>query len=300
MVGSKQHWPWEFPSRVTAGGSERIQPFRTTDPLITDHGNDWQGAACILPLAYQYQCWYVRVAGRGADQSPTKLTNPSTSDHEPGSASSRSAARIHIAALPVLNERKSAGRMALTITSVEAWPVRAPRTKPMISAGGFAPLRVSDFGIVRVRTSDPGVEGLGEISMNNGRDGAIQTDDVKRLLGPALMDTNPLDVRKALVAMDRAMDGSEPAKAAMEMALWDIAGKVAGKPVYDLLGGRVHDQVFIRWGLAFGRPVPASRRSRRGSRRASGRSRSRSADPGRGSTRRWSRPYARARPTASM
>ena len=84
------------------------------------------------------------------------------------------------------------------IASIEAWPVRAPRTKPMISAGGFAPLRVSDFGIVRIRTSDPGVEGLGEISMNNGRDGAIQTDDVKRLLGPALMGSNPLDIRPSL------------------------------------------------------------------------------------------------------
>src|SRR4051812_36508222 len=124
----------------------------------------------------------------------------------------------------------------------------------MISAGGFAPLRVSDFGIVRIRTSDPGVEGLGEISMNNGRDGAIQTDDVKRLLGPALMGSKPLDVRKALVTMDRTMDGSEPAKAAVEMALWDIAGKVANRPVYDLLGGKVHEQVFIRWGLAFGPP----------------------------------------------
>jgi len=36
--------------------------------------------------------------------------------------------------------------MALTITSVEAWPVRAPRTKPMISAGGFATLRVVQSG----------------------------------------------------------------------------------------------------------------------------------------------------------
>jgi muconate cycloisomerase len=143
---------------------------------------------------------------------------------------------------------------ALRITSFEAWPVRAPRTKPMISAGGFAPLRVSDFGIVRIRTNDPGIEGLGEISMNNGRDGAIQTDDVKRLLGPALMGSNPLDIRKALVTMDRTMDGSEPAKAAVEMALWDIAGKVAGRPVHELLGGKVHEKVHIRWGLAFGPP----------------------------------------------
>jgi len=144
--------------------------------------------------------------------------------------------------------------MALTIASIEAVPVRAPRTKPMISAGGLAPLRVSDFGIVRIRTSD-GIEGLGEISMNNGRDGAIQCDDVNRLLGPALVGQSPLGVRRHIVAMDRVMDGSEPAKAGVEMALWDIAGKVRGLPVYELFGGKVHDRVFIRWGLAFGDPA---------------------------------------------
>jgi len=143
--------------------------------------------------------------------------------------------------------------MGLTIESVSAVPVRAPRTKPMISAGGYAPLRVSDFGIVRIRTSD-GIEGLGEISMNNGRDGAIQCDDVNRLLGPVLVGQSPLEVRRHIMAMDRVMDGSEPAKAAVEMALWDIVGKVRGLPAYELFGGKVHDSVFIRWGLAFGDP----------------------------------------------
>src|SRR4029077_19754790 len=47
---------------------------------------------------------------------------------------------------------------------------------------------------------------------------------------------------------------SEPAKAGVEMALWDIAGKVAGRPVHALLGGKIHEGVFIRWGLAFGPP----------------------------------------------
>ena len=74
--------------------------------------------------------------------------------------------------------------MPLTIDSIEAWPVRAPRTKPMISAGGFAPLRVSATSASSGSGPSDGIDGLGEISMNNGRDGAIQTDDVKRLLGP--------------------------------------------------------------------------------------------------------------------
>ena len=29
----------------------------------------------------------------------------------------------------------------------------------------------------------------------------------------------------------------------IEMAMWDICGKETGKPVYELLGGRVHDKL---------------------------------------------------------
>jgi L-alanine-DL-glutamate epimerase-like enolase superfamily enzyme len=144
--------------------------------------------------------------------------------------------------------------MGLTIASVEAIPVRAPRSKPMISAGGHAPLRESDFGIVRIRTSN-GIEGLGEISMNGGRTGAIQCHDVQHLIGPALIGHDPTQVRAAVMLMDRLLDGSEPAKAGVEMALLDITGKVCGLPLHELLGGRVRERVALRWGLAFGPPA---------------------------------------------
>lgn len=143
--------------------------------------------------------------------------------------------------------------MGLTITSVEAIPIRVVRAKPMISAGGRAPLRVSDFGIVRVRTSD-GIEGIGEISMNGGRTGAIQCEDVNRLIGPELLGKDPTQLRALEVLMDQILDGSEPAKAGVEMALLDITGKVRGLPAYDLLGGAVRERVHVRWGLAFGDP----------------------------------------------
>jgi len=143
--------------------------------------------------------------------------------------------------------------VGVTITSVEAIPVRAPRAKPMISAGSGAPLRVSDFGIVRIRTSD-GIEGVGEISMNGGRTGAIQCDDVTRLIGPAIVGKDPTQLRSLVTLMDRTLDGSEPAKAGVEMALLDITGKVRGLPAYELLGGRVRERAPIRWGLAFGDP----------------------------------------------
>lgn len=143
--------------------------------------------------------------------------------------------------------------MGLTIASVEAIPIRVQRAKPMISAGGRAPLRVSEFGVVRIRTSD-GIEGIGEISMNGGRTGAIQCGDVTRLIAPELIGKDPTQLRALEVLMDQIVDGSEPAKAGVEMALIDITGKVRGLPAHDLLGGAVRERVHIRWGLAFGDP----------------------------------------------
>src|SRR5204862_2331578 len=46
--------------------------------------------------------------------------------------------------------------------------------------------------------------------------------------------------------MDRELKLNPFTKAAVEMALWDLAGKAAGKPVHDLLGGKVRDTIPIK------------------------------------------------------
>jgi muconate cycloisomerase len=45
--------------------------------------------------------------------------------------------------------------------------------------------------------------------------------------------------------MDRVLAGALFAKTAVEFALWDLAGKALGVPVYQLLGGRVQDGIHL-------------------------------------------------------
>jgi len=57
-------------------------------------------------------------------------------------------------------------------------------------------------------------------------------------LGPHLLGMDPTQLGPLNQFMDRAMRGHPYVKAPIDIACWDILGKVAGCPVVDLLGGR--------------------------------------------------------------
>jgi L-alanine-DL-glutamate epimerase-like enolase superfamily enzyme len=127
------------------------------------------------------------------------------------------------------------------IASVTATPVSVRRVYPFRSALGLS--TESSFGIVRVATAD-GITGLGEICMIWNGDGAALCPVVNDLIAPALIGIDAFDINRAHQLMARAVQFSRaanPAKAAVDMALYDIAGKALGTPVYNLLGGRVRE-----------------------------------------------------------
>jgi muconate cycloisomerase len=66
------------------------------------------------------------------------------------------------------------------------------------------------------------------------------------LLAPALVGRDPTNITAARAVMDRELKLNPFTKAAVEMALWDLAGKAAGMPVYRLLGGKARDCVPIK------------------------------------------------------
>ncbi len=95
--------------------------------------------------------------------------------------------------------------------------------------------------VVRI-TTDEGINGWGE------------AESTKPYLKPHilfykqwLIGEDPTNVERVMLKI-RRMGSFKPwgsAVSAIEMALWDIAGKAAGVPVYKLLGGKVRDQVRV-------------------------------------------------------
>jgi L-alanine-DL-glutamate epimerase-like enolase superfamily enzyme len=137
------------------------------------------------------------------------------------------------------------------IDQIEVIPIRAPRKEVVRAGSGANPVTHSEFGIIRILTSD-GSEGLGEISITSPRIGFSLCYAARTLVAPALLGADPLALPIALGIVDRVLGGELSApyiRAAFEMALLDLAGKAFGAPVYQLLGGMARPSVPLAWAI---------------------------------------------------
>ena len=127
----------------------------------------------------------------------------------------------------------------MKITTIESQIVRVPADEPL--AGGPAVAGATrDFVALTIRT-DEGVEGIGISFFGGALMGALKM--AIDALGALTVGEDPLDI-EAIVGKLRAAAGmSGPggiftlALAAIDIALWDIKGKVFNLPLSRLLGG---------------------------------------------------------------
>jgi L-alanine-DL-glutamate epimerase-like enolase superfamily enzyme len=121
------------------------------------------------------------------------------------------------------------------IKSIEPIPVSLPMLKPVIMAG--EEVARADNVLVRVETGD-GLVGWGEAASAPLMTGETLESIVAAVhfLGSALRGREVLDISGALTAMHGRMYGNNGAKAAIEIALYDLAGRATAKPVHALLG----------------------------------------------------------------
>ena len=78
--------------------------------------------------------------------------------------------------------------------------------------------------------------------------------DVDERLTPVLIDRDPLAITGTLREMERQLPDGQMAIAGVEMALWDIAGKALGAPVYVLLGGKMRERIPLSYSVPHGQP----------------------------------------------
>jgi L-alanine-DL-glutamate epimerase-like enolase superfamily enzyme len=121
------------------------------------------------------------------------------------------------------------------ITSCELFPFSIPLNAVQHIALGTTEVVAGVF--VRLRTAS-GATGWGECSPYHPVMSETQATDVA--MGRALVDVvrgrNPFEIPAVVAAMDRFTPESPGIKAAFEMALWDLCGKLSGQPVVNLLG----------------------------------------------------------------
>lgn len=148
----------------------------------------------------------------------------------------------------------------MKITRVEAIPVCVPLKKGMTTKTAHGEHVTSPYVIVRVHT-DAGIVGLGEATVSalwSGENQSTCMAVLKEIIGPAVIGRDPRDITAIRRAMDMVIKLNPFTKAAVEMAMWDIAGKAVGLPVYQLLGGKVRDRIRIKL-VVWARDVAGSR-----------------------------------------
>lgn len=136
----------------------------------------------------------------------------------------------------------------MRITRVEPIILRLPDLRPDLCDG------TQDTLLVRVHTDD-GLIGLGEADTSPEIARAVITAPVSHLIARGLQEVligkDPFEVNRLWHDMYHAsiyygrQGVALQAMSAVDIALWDIIGQAAGRPVWQMLGGRFRERVRV-------------------------------------------------------
>jgi L-alanine-DL-glutamate epimerase-like enolase superfamily enzyme len=135
----------------------------------------------------------------------------------------------------------------MKIKRIRAYKVGLPLHEGTYKWSGGKSVTVFDSTVVEVET-DAGITGFGEVCplgpfylpayANGVRAGIAE-------LGPHLIGEDPRQLGKLNRLMDAALKGHNYVKSGIDMACWDILGKVTGQPVCILMGGRFGEDYLL-------------------------------------------------------
>lgn len=129
---------------------------------------------------------------------------------------------------------------------VVRWPLKMKRRH------GVGDIDESMPGTIVKITTDGGIEGWGEASPWSVFTGTAEANasGIHAYLRPLLIGADPLAISTIMRRIEKTLVGHTEGKAAIEMALLDIAGKRLGAPVFQLLGGAYRSHVPLSVSIA--------------------------------------------------
>lgn len=129
----------------------------------------------------------------------------------------------------------------MKISQIDVYQVDLPYAGGTYRLSGGREYTSFDATIVRI-TTDTGITGFGESTPFGATYVAAHALGVRAgiaEIAPHLIGLDPRRVDRVYDAMDASLVGHAHAKAAIDVACWDVFGKAVGMPVCDLLGGSI-------------------------------------------------------------
>lgn len=144
----------------------------------------------------------------------------------------------------------------MKIQRISVWQLDLPLSQPYYLSGGRLKFEQLDSTFICIQT-DNGVQGWGEAcpwghtylaASGNGIRAAVT------YLAPAVLGQDPCALQHLNRVMDQALPGHLAAKSAIDIACWDILGKVTAMPLWRLLGANAPHAVAVNSSISTGTP----------------------------------------------
>lgn len=140
----------------------------------------------------------------------------------------------------------------MKITSIQVNVVHLPFKQPFKIA--YETYKVMPALILKVET-DEGIVGYGEAVPDHHVTGETLESTfstIKHYLGPVVLGENPFNIERIHDKMDSVLQFAPTAKAAIDIACYDLMGKVAKQPIYNFLGGAFYKSLTITHVIGMG------------------------------------------------
>lgn len=142
----------------------------------------------------------------------------------------------------------------MKITAIYLYAIHLPLHQPFVIS--YQTYNFMPSVIVKIET-DEGITGYGEAVADEHVTGETWESTyhiIKNTLAPVVLGHNPLEIERLHDLMNKTIYSAPTAKAAIDIACYDIIGKKLQQPVFQLIGGRYHDEFSLTHVLSIAEP----------------------------------------------